>query len=319
MRVNSFDDLVPVEARTLIVNVHTDLAVTRAVLSAVEMADIPVLLVNSEPSEASSGHFDELMERYGFDILDTPLRMHGDQLDALFSQTRDARLLLLDSDAELRDPSLVPWMATMLDNPRVFGAGFLEGPFWMPESWRAPPRSVLYMQRPWVPCVMLRAEPVQRALAAGRGFREHFEPNEVRFSRRASNFLAARFPPPWGRQSRAFSRLPRFLRRRVSTWSLNQLRWARRQYCGTRPKMVCYDTAARVYEYLRYDEGLVFAGLDVELAEGRVHHYGGVTRAEVFGPMPLDVQTKDIEEELRDHLASMYSYHWRPDDHVGVE
>jgi hypothetical protein len=78
-----------------------------------------------------------------------------------------------------------------------------------------------------------------------------------------------------------------------------------------RPKMACYDTAALVYEYLRYNQALVFAGLDVELAEGRVHHYGGVTRSEVFGPMPVDFQAKDIEEDLRDQLATRYSYDWR--------
>jgi hypothetical protein len=311
MRVSSLEDLAPVEARTLIINVHTDLVATRALLSA-ERAGLPVLLVNCEPSEASTRHFDELMARYGFDILDAPLLMHGNHLDSLFSQSRDARLLLLDSDAELRDPSLVEWMNTMLEMPNVFGAGFLEGPYWLPESWRAPPKSLLVVERPWIPCVMLRVEAVRRALAVGRGFREHFEPNEVWFSRRVSNFLAARFPPPWGLRSDKFSRLPDFVRRRAATWSLDGLRWARQQYYGLRPKMVCYDTGALIYEYLRYGEGLVFAGLDVELVQGRVHHYKGVTRSEMFGPLPCDVQAASIEDELREDLASRYSYHWDP-------
>ena len=311
MRVGSIDDLPAVPARTVIVNVNTDLAATRAILSAIELAQLPLLLVNCDPSEESTRHFDDLMTRCGFDVLDAPLRLHGDLLDLLFSQSRDERLLLLDSDAEIRDPQLVPWMMTMFDNDRVFGAGFVEGPFWMPESWHAPAKSLLYMQRPWVPCVMLRVDAVKQALRAGRRFGPHFEPNDFWFSRRVANALAARFPAPWGRPSRTFDRLPRSIRRRASSWSLDRLRWARKPYYGVHPNMVVYDTASLVYEHLKYGEGLVFAGLDIELADGRVHHYGGVTRSEMFGPMPMDVRADDIEHELRDRLESRYSYSWQ--------
>jgi hypothetical protein len=230
----------------------------------------------------------------------------------MFSSSHDDLLLLLDSDAELLDGQLVVWMAATFDNPNVFGAGFTEGPFWMTDEWLAPPTSMLYMERPWVPCVMMRVEAVRRALAAGRRFSEHMVPNEVWFSRRASNLLAARFPAPWGTNSRTFHRLPAAVRRRAGSWSLDGLAPARRTYHGLRPKMVCYDTAALVYEYLRYDQGLLFAGLDEAFARGRVHHYRGVTRSARFGAMPLDALADDIEGEVRDRLVTRYGYTWEP-------
>jgi hypothetical protein len=52
----------------------------------------------------------------------------------------------------------------------------------------------------------------------------------------------------------------------------------------------------------------VFAGLDVELAGDRVHHYGGVTRSDMFGPMPMDVRADAIRAELGEHLAREYGY-----------
>lgn len=310
MRLSSLKDLPPAQARTLIVNVHTDLVTTRAVLSAVELAGMPVLLLNCEPTAASRRHFDDMMRSYDFDTLDASLRRHGDTLDWIFSCSRDEQLLLLDSDAELRDEDFVLWMRRMFRNPRVFGSGFVEGPLWMTDQWLAPPKSILYMERPWVPCVLMRVEAVRRALAAGRRFAEQIIPNEIWFSRRASNFLAARFPPPWGTASRSFRRLPAGWQDRISTWSLDQLRWARRQYSGLRPKMVCYDTAALIYEYLRHEEGLLFAGLDVGLADGQVHHYLGITRSALFGATPLDALAEDVEGEVRDRLTSHYGYNW---------
>ena len=310
MRLSSLNDLPPAQARTVIVNVHTDLVTTRAVLSAIELAGMPVVLVNCEPTEASSHHFDKLMANYDFDTLDAPLRRHGDTLDWIFSCSRDDQLLLLDSDAELRDEGFVHWMRTMLRNQMVFGSGFTEGPLWMTERWLAPPRSILYMERPWVPCVLMRVEAVRRALAAGRRFAEQIVPNEVWFSRRASNFLAARFAPPWGTVSRAFGRLPVDWQRRLSSRSFEPLSRMRREYYGLRPKMVCYDTAALIYEYLRHEEGLLFAGLDVGLADGQVHHYLGITRSALFGATPLDALAEDVEGEVRDRLSCRYGYTW---------
>lgn len=310
MRLSALSDLVPAPARTLIINFRTEVVTTRALLSALELSGMPVLVVNYEPTDDSRRHFDTMMETYPFDVVELPIRRHGDTLDLIFSGSEDEALLLLDSDAELLDGAFVGWMRDMLGDPRVFGAGFTEGPFWMTEEWLAPERSMLYMERPWVPCVMMQVEAVKRSLASGRRFAELLVPNEVRFSPRVSNFLAARFDPPWGTSSRWFSRLPAGIRRRATTWPLEALRWGRQPYYGLRPKMAVYDTAGLIYEHLRYGEGMIFAGLDVELARGQVHHYGGITRSACYGPMPFDAQAEDVEDEVLHRLAVHYGYTW---------
>ncbi|MFP5370241.1 MAG: hypothetical protein ACLGI3_05775 [Actinomycetes bacterium] len=311
MRIRSLGDLEPQRGRTVVINAHTDLVTTRALLSAVELGGQPVLLVNCDPPAASSEHFDRLAERHGIDVLEAPLKLHGQTLDRLFTELRDERVLLLDSDAELRDPGLVRWMHDMLDHPKVFGAGFTQGPHRAPEHWPQPAGTVLYMERPWVPCTMLRGSHVKEALAAGRTFVPQFVPNDLGAGRRASNFLAARWGPPWAPHSQKFNALPEAVRRRAKSWRLDRLEPLRSSYYRVlRPSMAFYDTAADVHEHLRFERGLLYAGIPFELAGDRVHHYEGVSRYQLVGAMVDDTSPDAIHQELVDHLRNRYGYTW---------
>jgi hypothetical protein len=276
----------------------------------VETADTPVLLINCDPTPESAQRFTAMTERYGLDLLDAPVRRHGDTLDWLFSHAPDDALLLLDSDAELRSPALVGWMKARVQHPRTFGAGYLEGPFWMDEAWSAPARSMLYMERPWVPALLLQVAFVRRALSAGRHFGEMMVPNEVGFSKRASWLLASRFGPPYGPHSPTINRLPPWVRTWLANRRLDGLAWARHPYYGLRPKIACYDTAARIYEYLRFQEGLLFAGIDIGFGDDTVHHYGGISRNARYGPTPLDRSAAEIEDEVRQRLWDRYHFAW---------
>jgi len=306
------NELSPQRSRTIVINVNTDLVAVRAVLSAVEVVGDPVLLVSCDPTPKSREHFARLMSSYAFDIIEVPLRVHGETLDWLFRTLRDERLLLLDSDAEVRDPAFVDWMRAKLDNPLTFGAGFTWGPFFITEEWLAPPDSILYMERPWVPCVWLKTEPVRAALAGGLSFAARFIPNDVACSARLSRFLAARWGPPWGVSSRWFSRLPAPAQRAMSTWRLDALRWARRRYHGLQPSMACYDTGAEVYQHLRFQKEMLFAGIPMELIDDEVHHYSGVTRYSLHGSSALDTKEEDVAEEVIERLESRYRYRWEP-------
>lgn len=311
MRLRSLQQLEPRRARTVVINAHTDLVTTRALLSAVALADQPVLLVNCDPPAASTAHFDRLAATHGIDVLEAPLRLHGQALDRLFTELQDERLLLLDSDAEVRDPTLVPWMHEMLDHERVFGAGFTQGPHGAPDHWPRPAGTVLYMERPWVPCTMLRVAHVKEALAAGRTFVPQYIPNDLGAGRRVSNFLAARWGPPWAPHSKKFNALPAPLRARARTWRLDRLAPLRSTYYRVlRPSMAFYDTAADVHEHLRFERGLLYAGIPFELGTDRVHHYEGVSRYVLVGAMIDDTAPDSIERELVDHLRTRYGYHW---------
>jgi len=311
MRIASLGDLEPTRSRTIVINVHTELVATRAVISAVEAAKEPVLLVNCEPTPASTGHFDLLAERYEFDVLEAPRRTHGAVLDRLFTELHDERLLLLDSDAELREPAFVAWMHEMLDRDRVFGAGFTEGPHEVPGHWFRPAGTVVYMERPWVPCTLLDVASVKEALVAGRSFCPRFVPNDLGTGRWASRFASARWGWPWGGSSRMFERLPTRLRDRARSWHLDRLVPLRsRYYFVLRPSLVMYDTGADVYEHLRYTRGLLYAGLPIELAGDEVHHYSGVSRYALVGEMLDDTSPDAIHDEVVAHLRDRYGYEW---------
>jgi hypothetical protein len=308
--VEALGQLEPVSERTVVINVNTDLVATRALLSAVEVVGGPVLLVSCDPTPEGRAHFAALADKYGFDIVELPTRAHGDTLDLLFTELPDERLLLLDSDAEVRSAEFVDWMRAKLDHPLAFGAGFTWGPFFLPESWAATPGTLLYMERPWIPCALFKVAPVREALAAGRSFRVRMEPNDVALSPRLSRILAARWDPTWATDSRLWRRLPGPLRRRLAGARLEWLRWARRRYHGLRPNMACYDTGADVYEHLKFERELLYAGIPVELAGDEVHHYSGVTRYALHGSFALDTSTDDIETEVVARLADRYGYTW---------
>lgn len=310
MRHGSLQDLRPVSTRVVIINLHTDLVATRALLSATTATDLAVVLVNADPTPASSAHFDRLAQRVDFDIVDVPASHHGRFLDRLFATSGDGSILLLDSDAEIRDPAAVAWMLHMLALPGTFGAGWLEGPFWMDGRWSAPERSMLFMERPWVPCLLLEVAAVRLALDAGRHFGEEMVPNELAISRRLAWKLASRFGPPYGPSSPALHRLPDGARRWFAGRRLDFLERTRHPYYGLRPKIACYDTAGRIYEHLRFNEGLAFAGVDVRLSEGKVHHYGGITRNAVFGPTVLDRSEDDVASDARRRLREHYGVDW---------
>lgn len=312
MRIEALGQLEAAPERTIVINVNTDLVTTRALFSAVELAGAPVLLVNCDPTPAGRAHFDGLADRLGFDVVELPTRSHGETLDRLFRELPDERLLLLDSDAELRDPAFVAWMREKVEHPMAFGAGFTWGPFFLPEDWAATPGTLLYMERPWLPCTLFKVAPVREALAAGRSFGVRMDPNDVGFSRRLSHVLAARWDPTWATQSRVWRLLPGPLRRRLAGARLDGLRWTRRRYHGLRPNMACYDTAADVYEHLKFERELLFAGIPIELADDEVHHYSGVTRFSLHGAFALDTDAADIETEVVARLADRYGYTWEP-------
>jgi hypothetical protein len=306
VRVEALERLDPVPHRTVVINVGTDLVAARAVLSACEVAGGAVLLVNCEPSERSSSFYDSLAERWAFDIVDAPLRSHGRTLDWLFATLDDALLLLLDSDAELRSRSFVGWMQEVMANPWLFGSGFSHGPFWLDARHGAPDRTVMYVERPWLPCVTLRTEHVRRALGDGLSFEDRFAHNDVAFSTGLSRLLAARFSPPWGTTSRVYDALPRRVRGAVRGRRLRSLEPLRQSWYGAKPAVVFYDTGAEVYQHLKHGLGLGFAGLPMELIADEVHHFHGVTRTAIGGALTGATTQEEVQEAVLTRLAQAY-------------
>lgn len=311
MRISSLSDLPAEPARAVIINVGTELVATLALASAVEHAGIPVLLVNCEPTRASSAHFERIMSRWSFDLLDAPRRTHADALDQLFREIRADLVLLLDSDAEIRDAGFIRGLREWFDMPHVFGAGFVHGPHWLPEDSGGAPGAGLYNERAWLPCVMLRTAHVRAALDAGVSFRVTLTYNDVAWSRRLSKLMASRFQDAFAPRFRPLEYLPAWVRRRLQRALLPRLAWTRRDYFGLRPNYVLSDTGTHVYQWCKYQRGLQFAGVSSFLLKDEIKHYWGVTRRIVRGDQrPNSALLADIEQEVSRRLVDEYGLDW---------
>jgi hypothetical protein len=310
MQVNHIRDLPSEAERAVIINVGTDLASTLALASAIKRCSMPTVLINCAPSPESRSHFNNLMAVWDFDMLEAPLMEHGSVLDRVFSGTKAASLLLLDSDAEIRDPSVIERMRQDLKHPRVFGAGFVHGAAWLGEPSGCAPNVALYEERPWIPLVMFRTEDIRRGLAAGATFEIRVIYNDLIFSKVLSKQLAKRLQTSFTPPSRIVDRLPERARLRLRASTFPALRWARRDVHGVRPNIVYLDTGADIYQWCKYHEGKRFSGVPFELVEGnQVVHYQGLTRAKLYGGHKVNFLRRpisDIEGEIRDRLVANY-------------
>src|SRR5262245_40275627 len=171
MRVRSMAELPEGDARVVIINVRTELVTTLAVLSALRHAPaLRVLLVDCDQTPASRDHWDRLSRRWDFDVVGQPLRTHGIALDHLVPRLECELFLKLDSDAELRSSTVVPSLLDRFGHPLVFGAGWIEGGWWMGAGQRAAPFTAIYHERPWTQCVVFRVPLVRQALEHGISF-----------------------------------------------------------------------------------------------------------------------------------------------------
>ncbi|GMU78686.1 MAG: hypothetical protein AMXMBFR46_14810 [Acidimicrobiia bacterium] len=321
-RISGLEDLPPSPALAVIINVHTELVSTLALASAITHAGMPVALVNCEPSPASTAHFDRLARRWDFAVLDAPVVGHHVALARVFRSVRSDLVLLLDSDAEIRAPELVPRLQAAFEHPRVFGSGFIHGPMWLDERSGVAPGTCLYEERPWMHCTMLRVAHVREAFAAGVDFAPRTVCNDLMWSRKISKVLAGRFQNSYVPAFRILERLPEATRARMRAARWPRLAWARRDFHGHRPNYVVCDTGADLYQWCKQRRELVYAGLPVALrSEREVVHYGGVTRMHLWGGSGgFSTHVDRIEHEVADRLARCYGVDWQEcRDAVGLD
>src|SRR5262245_894072 len=313
MRLRSLAKLPEIDRRVLIINVRTELVTTLAVLSALRHAPaMRVLLIDCGQTPAGRDHWDRLSRRWDFDVVGQPLRAHGVALDHLVPRLRTDLFLKLDSDAELRSPTVVPELVERFAHPLVFGAGWLEGGWWMNERQNTAPFTAIYHERPWTQCVLFRTALVQQALDHGVSFEARVIHNDIRWSRQLSRLMASRFigdphAPPQPR----LEQLPERWKLRLRTSRLRTLAWARGDFYGNRPNYVFADMGADVYHWCRYKRAMLFAGLPAKLVRpDQVYHYGGVTRLALSPWQTNGTRLDAICDEVRQRLGEAYDVEW---------
>ncbi len=311
MRLADPSSLPAEPARCVIINVNTESVTTLALASALRHADMPVLLLNCAPTAASTAHFEALLaDGWKFDILDAPLRTHGATLDWVFRWIAADLVLLLDSDAEIREPGFCARLRSFFATPIVFGAGFVNGPTWLEERHGASHRTGLRHERAWMPSVMFRTAHVRAALDAGMSFETRVIYNDLRWSRKVSQLLATRFMNAYVPRAPVLSRLPARTQAGLRSASLPWLAGGRREFYGHRPNYVYCDTGTDIFQWCRYQQQWVFAGLNVALLKDEVAHYQGVTRRALRPRQQNAAVLEDITAEVVDRLKREYGIAW---------
>jgi len=111
-------------AEIVIINCSTKELTALALVSALRHGGLPVTVVDCESTDGSAEFFRKLQRRLSFNLAHLPLNRHGVTLDRIFRDTMRDALLLLDSDAEILDPHLVPAMQATARAITRSGCGF---------------------------------------------------------------------------------------------------------------------------------------------------------------------------------------------------
>lgn len=116
--------------RAVIVNVHTLLCTTLAILSTRRYMDMPLLVIDCPLNGSSDAvALRKLQTKYDFDLICLPLRRHGDTLDDLFMHIKSEWIYLIDSDVEVLNGEALHMMRTMrqknqvMEKNQIFGVG----------------------------------------------------------------------------------------------------------------------------------------------------------------------------------------------------
>lgn len=257
-RIVDLYELPAFDRLAVIINCGTKWVSTLALASLRKASDMPILLIDCESKDGSAEHFSQLAREHGLSFfwLEWPLRKHGLSLDRLFREVRAEQILLVDSDVEIRDPSVLHSVCAALENDaQAYGAGFVHGPEWLGEAHGLPARVGWYAERMWIPFVLLRTALIRSAIAQKFSFAQQRRFLEVRDYPALSRWLTLRFWIPGLRQIGARGRAEKV----------------------DRPAFIESDTGADMHEAL-LGSGYRFTALPVE-DWPKAHHYHGVTRS----------------------------------------
>ena len=105
-------------------------------------------------------------------MISLPLKEHGKTLDYVFENINADNILLIDSDLELKNGRIVPYMLSVIENPSFFGCGFRHGgwPLKACVDYREKSDGY-YEERMWIPFVLLKVSCIRKALSEGASFR----------------------------------------------------------------------------------------------------------------------------------------------------
>lgn len=258
--IATLEEVPPRATVGLVIGIDTRLFTLLAVASAARHLQIPLLIVDGYSND---GSFEALQ------ALDLPVeswlirmerRIHGIFIDKIMRELPATRVLLIDSDLEVRDGNAFRAMSAALDQPgaaNTYGAGVSHGDHdmtndGMPHVW--------FPRRPWIPFTLFDRARAVALLDAPSTFEAKRVGNE--------------FPVQWiadlllKRGHFAFSK----------SWQFKALEPLRKERRGARAAFYIYDTGALIYEAAEA-KGWPFAEIGWDAMNASVVHHEGATRS----------------------------------------
>jgi len=296
MVYKNISDLPQTIERAVIINVGTRLITTLALLSAIKYSKMPILLVDCSLEEGNTGeynYFRNLMDKYDFDLISLPLLEHGLTLDKIFCEIKSDYILLIDSDLEILNGSIIPLMKNYIKTENVFGTGFTQGPSKFDASAWILKKDGYYEERLWIPFVLLKTSKIKNAIMAGNSFKLYIFYNFFPSCPKLSKWLLRKLP---------------------SIFEIHFFDFLKKDYYGIKPAFTMFDTGAKIYQYLRYTRNDFFVGPNVDsgVEADFVVHYNGMTRKQMY---PDDshnsVSVESMSDKIIERLKQKYNFDFK--------
>jgi len=291
--LDSLSQLPPYARVAVIINCSTRWFTTLAAASLSRFSGLPILIIDCASRDNSVEHFRAVFDSKDDTIFlySAPLNLHGYTLDFLFRELASTEVLLMDSDLEVLDGSILSAMDAALDTEEhAYASGLFQKGSWMTPPFHHYPEGVAwYHERMWIPLTLLRTAEIKALIKRGGSFLACREYCEIVGWPRLSRWLSHRF------RARGVFAAPKGAGALIREW----------------------DTGSKMHQSL-IDEGLSYAEVDPSYWSS-VNHMHGVTRALISGPLfrlgvafglvskSMLTNVEDAEHQVRLRLADRYA------------
>ncbi len=260
--ISTLSELPKFDTVAFIIGIDTRIFTTLAAVSAARHLAVPLLLIDGYSNDGSFETLRSLDLPTTSYLVRMERRVHGLLIDLLMWQLNAKRVLLIDSDVEVKSPAAFNAMTASLEaektnDPILWGAGYAHGDHdmasdGMPHAW--------FPKRPWIPFALFDRARCVEMLNAKSSFEAKHIGNEFRGSWIANLLVKRAY----------FTRTQR--------WALSVLAPFRGERRGQRAAFYIYDTGALIYEAAE-SRSWTFADIGGTLIAESVAHYDGATRS----------------------------------------
>lgn len=276
----------------IIINVGTKLISTLSLMAAKKYANMPIILINCPFGNIDdSEYFLQLKKVIDFELINWDLDSHGKTLDKIFQNIESQYILCIDSDLEILNSEIVDFSKKLIQNPTVYGSGFLHFSEWQINPANLSKIDGLYMERPYMPFALFNREKVLEGLEAGYSFEM--------VSKKSNSFQS--------RKRRFFNLL---MSKMLSLGPKNTvLEKSFFNFYSNPEFMINYDTGSLIHEYLRFEKRYDFVGLPHRLQDLYVKHYSGITRLLTNeNDQNFTTNIENVSMEIKNKLFSQFNF-----------